>query len=93
MKLTKRGRRIIFFGYLSIILFLVYLIITKPTHCIDEYTAKMLATNFHYGEGDQVDYAIQAIYNNGGWIEVTNENEEVIFPCITISQEYEEIEF
>lgn len=91
MKLTKRGRRIVFFGYLSIIVFLVYLIITKPTHCIDEYTAKSLSTNFLYGEGDEVDYAIQAIYNNGGWIEVTNENEEVIFPCITISQEYEEI--
>jgi hypothetical protein len=53
----------------------------------------MLTTNFMYGEGEQVDYAIQAIYNNGGWIEVTNEEEQVIFPCVTISKQYDEIEY
>ncbi len=93
MKLTKRGKKIIFIGYITLILGLVYLIITKPAHCIDEYTAKMLATNFHYGEGDEVDYAIQAIYNNGGWVEINNEEEEIIFPCITKSKQYEEIQF
>ena len=92
-KLTNRGRRLVFWGYVLTILFLLYLIITKPQHCIDEYTAKMLTTNFMYGEGEQVDYAIQAIYNNGGWIEVTNEEEQVIFPCVTISKQYDEIEY
>jgi len=93
MKLTRRGRRLVFTGYVVAMLFLVYLIITKPTQCIDEYTANSLATQFLYGEGDEVDNAIQAIYNNGGWIEVTNNNEEVLFPCMTESVEYDEIEF
>jgi hypothetical protein len=93
MKLTKRGNKVVFISYVALILGLVYLIIIKPTHCLDEYTAKLLTTNFLYGEGEQVDYAIQAIYNNGGWIEITNEEEQVIFPCVTISKQYDEIEF
>ena len=93
MTLTKRGKKLVFISYITLILGLVYLIITKPAHCIDEYTAKLLTTNFLYGEGDEVDYAIQSIYNNGGWVEINNEEEEVIFPCVTISKQYDQIEF
>jgi hypothetical protein len=51
--------------------------------CVDKYTADILATQFLYGQGEDVDRAITAIYNNGGW--VTNEytdEVEVVFPCL-----------
>ncbi len=60
-----------------------------PLHALHYYrllridTADILATQFLYGEGEDVDRAITAIYNNGGWI--TDEHTpdvEVIFPCL-----------
>jgi hypothetical protein len=83
MKLTTRGRRLIVGGYVAIMLGLGYLIITKPTQCIDEYTANLLATHFLYGEGAEVDNAINAIYNNNGWIEIDKQGQpEIVFPCL-----------
>jgi hypothetical protein len=52
-------------------------------NCVDKYTADILTTQFLYGEGIDVDRAMTAIYNNGGWVEEElTPDVEVIFPCL-----------
>lgn len=67
---------------MTLLLTLVWLKYDKKG-CVDKYTADILATQFLYGEGVDVDRAMTAIYNNGGWVtdEYTPEV-EVVFPCL-----------
>ena len=85
MKLTQRGKYAVVIGYTIIMTLLLVGVWNKydKKGCVDKYTADILATQFLYGEGEDVDRAITAIYNNGGWI--TDEHTpdvEVIFPCL-----------
>jgi hypothetical protein len=51
--------------------------------CVDKYTADILTTQFLYGEGEDVDRALTAIYNNGGWENINELGEvEIIFHCL-----------
>ena len=84
-KLTQRGRYLIVIGYTIIMTLLVVMVLNKygKTGCVDKYTADILATQFLFGEGIDVDRALTAIYNNGGWVEERlSPDVEVIFPCL-----------
>ena len=86
MKLTQRGKYLSVIVYTIIMTLLVVGVYNKyisGQSCVDKYTADILATQFLYGEGEDRDRAITAIYNNGGWVENEYEElEEVIFPCL-----------
>ena len=86
MKLTLRGKFVVTILYtivMTILLVRVYDKYISDVSCIDKYTADIIATQFLYGEGEDVDRAITAIYNNGGWVENEYEElEEVVFPCL-----------
>ena len=84
-RLTRRGKNVVIILYTIIMTLLLVGVYDKyfTNDCIDKYTADILATQFLYGEGIDVDRAITAIYNNGGWI--TDEDTpdvEVVFPCL-----------
>jgi hypothetical protein len=83
-KLTQRGKYAIVVGYTIIMTLLLTLVWQKyDVDCVDKYTADILATQFLFGEGIDVDRALTAIYNNGGWVEERlSEDVEVIFPCL-----------
>jgi hypothetical protein len=84
MKLTQRGKYVVVILYTMVMTLLLTLVWQKyDVDCVDKYTADILATQFLYGQGEDVDRAITAIHNNGGW--VTNEytdEVEVVFPCL-----------
>jgi len=85
MKLTQRGKYAVVIGYTIIMTLLLVGVWNKydKKGCVDKYTADILATQFLYGEGIDVDRAMTAIYNNGGWIEEElTPDVEVIFPCL-----------
>ena len=85
MKLTQRGKYVVVIGYTIIMTLLLVGVWNKydKKGCVDKYTADILATQFLYGEGIDVDRAMTAIYNNGGWIEEElTPDVEVIFPCL-----------
>ena len=85
MKLTQRGKYAVVIGYTIIMTLLLVMVWNKydKKGCVDKYTADILATQFLYGEGIDVDRAMTAIYNNGGWIEEElTPDVEVIFPCL-----------
>jgi hypothetical protein len=85
MKLTQRGKYAVVVGYTIIMTLLLVMVWNKydKKGCVDKYTADILATQFLYGEGIDVDRAMTAIYNNGGWIEdELTPDVEVIFPCL-----------
>lgn len=86
MKLTQRGKYAVVIAYTIIMTILSVGIWNKyisDNTCVDKYTADIIATQFLYGEGEDVDRAMTAIYNNGGWVEDEySEDVEVIFPCI-----------
>ena len=86
MKLTQRGKYLSVIVYtiiMTLLLVGVYNKYISGQSCVDKYTADILATQFLYGEGEDRDRAITAIYNNGGWVENEYEElEEVIFPCL-----------
>jgi hypothetical protein len=85
MKLTQRGKYAVVVGYTIIMTLLLVMVWNKydKKGCVDKYTADILATQFLYGEGIDVDRAMTAIYNNGGWIEEElTPDVEVIFPCL-----------
>ena len=85
MKLTQRGKYAVVVGYTIIMTLLLVMVWNKYDRkgCVDKYTADILATQFLYGEGIDVDRAMTAIYNNGGWIEEElTPDVEVIFPCL-----------
>ena len=86
MKLTLRGKFVVTILYtivMTILLVRVYDKYISDVSCVDKYTADIIATQFLYGEGEDVDRAMTAIYNNGGWVEDEySEDVEVIFPCI-----------
>jgi uncharacterized membrane protein YkgB len=83
-KLTQRGKYVVVIAYTIIMTLLLTMVWNKyDVDCIDKYTADILATQFLYGEGEDVDRAMTAIYNNGGWIEEElTPDVEVIFPCL-----------
>jgi hypothetical protein len=82
--LTQRGKNLVLVLYTILMTLLLVMVWNKyDVDCVDKYTADILATQFLYGQGEDVDRAITAIYNNGGW--VTDEHTpdvEVIFPCL-----------
>jgi hypothetical protein len=83
--LTPRGKSLVTILYTIIMTLLLVGVWNKydKKGCIDKYTADILATQFLYGEGIDVDRAMTAIYNNGGWIEdELTPDVEVIFPCL-----------
>ena len=85
MKLTQRGKYVVVIGYTIIMTLLLVMTWNKYDRkgCVDKYTADILTTQFLYGEGIDVDRAMTAIYNNGGWIEEElTPDVEVIFPCL-----------
>jgi len=85
MKLTQRGRYAVVVTYTIIMTLLLVMVWNKydKKGCVDKYTADILATQFLNGEGIDVDRAMTAIYNNGGWIEEElTPDVEVIFPCL-----------
>ena len=86
MKLTLKGKFVVTILYtilMTILCVRVYDKYISDTSCVDKYTADIIATQFLYGEGIDVDRAMTAIYNNGGWVENEYEQDvEVIFPCI-----------
>ena len=84
-KLTQRGKYVIVIGYTIIMTLLVVMVLNKygKTGCVDKYTADILATQFLFGEGIDVDRALTAIYNNGGWVEERlSPDVEVVFRCV-----------
>ena len=84
-RLTQRGRYLVVIGYTVIMTLLVVMVLNKygKTGCVDKYTADILATQFLFGEGIDVDRALTAIYNNGGWVEERlSDDVEIIFPCL-----------
>jgi len=83
--LTPRGKSLITILYTIIMTLLLVGVWNKydKKGCVDKYTADILATQFLYGEGEDVDRAMTAIYNNGGWVEdELTPDVEVIFPCL-----------
>ena len=85
MKLTQRGKYAVVITYTIIMTLLLVGVWNKydKNGCVDKYTADILATQLLYGEGIDVDRAMTAIYNNGGWIEEElTPDVEVIFPCL-----------
>ena len=86
MKLTQRGKYVVVILYtlvMTILCVRVYDKYISDKSCVDKYTADIIATQFLYGEGIDVDRAMTAIYNNGGWVEDEyTDDVEVIFPCI-----------
>jgi RsiW-degrading membrane proteinase PrsW (M82 family) len=86
MKLTQRGKNLQLVAYTVVFTILAVLVWHKyfnSNNCVDKYTAEVLANVFLYGEGEEVDKAITAIYNNGGWEEYDTEgNVFVSFVCL-----------
>lgn len=82
--LTRRGKNLVIVLYTILMTLLLVMVWNKyDVDCVDKYTADILATQFLYGEGEDVDRALTAIYNNGGWEEINELGEvEVIFPCL-----------
>jgi hypothetical protein len=87
MKLTQRGKNLRLVAYTIVFTILAVLVWHKyfnTSNCVDKYTAEVLANVFLYGEGIEVDRAITAIYNQGGWEQYdTNGEVSVVFPCLT----------
>jgi hypothetical protein len=84
-RLTRRGKNVVIILYTIIMTLLLVGVWNKydRNNCVDKYTADILATQFLYGQGIDVDRAMTAIYNNGGWIEEElTPDVEVIFPCL-----------
>ena len=83
-RLTRRGKNLVIVLYTILMTLLLVMVWNKyDVDCVDKYTADILATQFLYGEGEDVDRALTAIYNNGGWEEINELGEvEVIFPCL-----------
>jgi hypothetical protein len=86
MKLTQRGKNIQLVLYTIVFTILAIGIWHKyfnNANCVDKYTAETLSNVFLFGEGEEVDRAITAIYNNGGWEEYDSNGEvSVVFPCL-----------
>lgn len=83
MKLTQRGKYAVVILYTIVMTALVFYIFGKDEKCVDPYVADILATQFLYGENEDVENAMNAIYNSGGWIEIKETDEpEIIFPCV-----------
>jgi len=86
MKLTQRGKNLRLVGYTIVFTILAIGVWNKyfnNNNCTDKYTAEVLSNVFLYGEGIEVDRAITAIYNNGGWEQYdTNGEVSVVFPCL-----------
>ena len=82
--LTRRGKNLVIVLYTILMTLLLVMVWNKyDVDCVDKYTADILATQFLYGEGEDVDRALTAIYNNGGWENINELGEvEVMFPCL-----------
>ena len=82
--LTRRGKNLVIVLYTILMTLLLVMVWNKyDVDCVDKYTADILTTQFLYGEGEDVDRALTAIYNNGGWVEDEfTADVEVIFPCL-----------
>jgi hypothetical protein len=82
--LTRRGKNLVIVLYTILMTLLLVMVWQKyDVDCVDKYTADILATQFLYGEGEDVDRALTAIYNNGGWENINELGEvEIIFPCL-----------
>ena len=82
--LTRRGKNLVIVLYTILMTLLLVMVWQKyDVDCVDKYTADILATQFLYGEGEDVDRAMTAIYNNDGWIEdELTPDVQVIFPCL-----------
>ena len=87
MKLTQRGKNLRLVGYTIVFTILAIVIWHKyfnDSNCVDKYTAETLSNVFLHGEGIEVDRAITAIYNQGGWEEYDATGEvSVVFPCLS----------
>ena len=87
MKLTQRGKNLRLVGYTIVFTILAIGIWHKyfnNSNCVDKYTAETISNVFLFGEGEEVDRAITAIYNNGGWEEYDAKGEvSVVFPCLS----------
>jgi hypothetical protein len=83
-KLTQRGKYVVVIAYTIIMTLLLVMVWNKyDVDCVDKYTADILATQFLYGQGIDVDRALTAIYNNGGWENINELGEvEILFPCL-----------
>lgn len=86
MKLTQRGKNYRLIAWTIVFTICAVLIVQKyftNNNCVDKYTAETLANVFLYGEGEETDRAITAIYNLGGWEEYDANGEvSVVFPCL-----------
>ena len=82
--LTRRGKNLVIVLYTILMTLLLVMVWNKyDVDCVDKYTADILTTQFLYGEGEDVDRALTAIYNNGGWENINELGEvEIIFPCL-----------
>ena len=82
--LTRRGKNLVIVLYTILMTLLLVMVWHKyDVDCVDKYTADILATQFLYGQGIDVDRALTAIYNNGGWENINELGEvEVLFPCL-----------
>lgn len=82
--LTQRGKNLVLVLYTILMTLLLVMVWNKyDVDCVDKYTADILATQFLYGEGEDVDRALTAIYNNGGWENINELGEvEIVFPCL-----------
>ena len=82
--LTQRGKNLVLVLYTILMTLLLVMVWNKyDVDCVDKYTADILATQFLYGEGEDVDRALTAIYNNGGWENINELGEvEIMFPCL-----------
>ena len=82
--LTRRGKNLVIVLYTILMTLLLVMVWNKyDVDCVDKYTADILATQFLYGQGIDVDRALTAIYNNGGWENINELGEvEIVFPCL-----------
>ena len=83
-RLTRRGKNLVIVLYTILMTLLLVMVWNKyDVDCVDKYTADILATQFLYGQGIDVDRALTAIYNNGGWENINELGEvEIMFPCL-----------
>jgi hypothetical protein len=83
MKLTTRGKRLVFALYSLLIIILVYRIMTIDNECITQDLATYVASDYHYGTPEEKERAIETIYQWRGGIQLKdNGTHEIIFYCV-----------
>ena len=86
MKLTTRGRRLVFALYTAVVIFIVYNIMTIDNSCITQELATYVATDYHYGTPEEQERAREIIYQWRGGIKYNEYGQdEITFDCVQVN--------